>query len=192
MPDPDHARHAVEAALACQRRLTEMQGEFGLPGNPVIGTRIGINSGEMLVGNIGSRRRFNYTIMGDAVNLASRLEGANKAYGTRILVSDRTAEQCGAAIAFREVDRVRVVGRGAPVTLYEPRDPDDRVPPDSADRFAAALAHYHARRFSEAAEAFDAMSAEDPVARVYLDRARRFSATPPPVDWDGATSLEEK
>lgn len=195
LSDPDHARHAVEAALACQRRLAEKQSEFGLPGDPVVGTRIGINSGEMLVGNIGSRRRFNYTIMGDAVNLASRLEGANKAYGTRILVSDRTAEMCGTAITFREVDIVRVLGREASVGLYEPYGLRDHAPPDlidRLDRFAAALADYRGRRFAEAAEVFDAMSAEDPVAQVYLERTRHFTATPPPAEWDGVMNLDEK
>ena len=83
LADPDHARHAVEAALDCQNRLAEVQKTFDFPDATPVHTRIGINSGEMVVGNIGSRRRFNYTVIGDAVNLASRLEGANKHYGTR-------------------------------------------------------------------------------------------------------------
>ena len=192
--DPDHALHAVQTALACQRRLADVSKDFGVPTDLPVRTRIGVNTGDMLIGNIGSRRRFNYTVMGDAVNLASRLEGANKVYGTHILVSDHTAELCGGAIAFREVDRIRVVGRNAFVDLFEPCALRDDAPPDLTDRldrFAAGLAHYRARRFAEAAEVFDTMDAEDPVARVYLERVRRLTAMPP-AEWDGVTTLDKK
>ena len=116
LDDAEHARHAVAAALACQARLARLREEEGLD----LQTRIGINSGPMLIGNIGSERRFNYTVMGDAVNLAARLESANKEHDTDILVSEATREACGDAFAFREVATVTVKGRTAPVTVFTP------------------------------------------------------------------------
>jgi adenylate cyclase len=195
LDDPDHARHAIAAALACQKRLAGMQHEFGLPGDPPVGTRIGICSGDMLVGNIGSGRRFNYTIMGDAANLASRLEGANKIYGTTILVSQRSADLCGESMVFREIDRVRVVGRETPERLFEPVGAADDITDATRDRlarFAAALADYRAGRFGDAGDKFAALADADPVARVYLDRIGEFAAMPPPPEWDGVTRLDEK
>ncbi|MDA1326848.1 MAG: adenylate/guanylate cyclase domain-containing protein, partial [Proteobacteria bacterium] len=167
--DPDHAQHAVEAALACQRRLAEMTEDFGLPGNPVVVTRIGINTGEMLVGNIGSARRFNYTVMGDAVNLAARLEGANKLLGTSVLVSDTTHRHCHEDLAFREIDRIRVVGRQEPVTVYEPlaHAPDAK----SATGFSAGLSAYRDGAFDRAVEKFERLAnTGDPVAASFVAR----------------------
>ena len=102
--DAEHAVHAVEAALAFQRRLAQMKGAFGLPPDRRIEARCGINTGEMLVGNIGSRRRFTYAAMGDAANLGSRLEGANKFYGSRILIGQRTAELVAERFELRDID----------------------------------------------------------------------------------------
>jgi adenylate cyclase len=198
--DPEHALHAVEAALACRNRLEEMGREFSQTvGRPVI-ARIGINSGQAIVGNIGSRRRFNYTVMGDAVNLASRLEGANKIYGTDILVSDTTMAGCADRVKFREIDLVRVVGRSAPVRLFEPlgltradEPRPERVAQDTqVARFAAALDAFRSRRFAAAAEAFAALAEVDGVAAHFADRARAHALSPPPDDWDGVTNLTEK
>ncbi|MEX0922622.1 MAG: adenylate/guanylate cyclase domain-containing protein [Rhodovibrionaceae bacterium] len=116
LEDPDHARHAVAAALACQARLARLREEEGLD----LHMRIGVNTGQMLIGNIGSARRFNYTVMGDAVNLAARLESANKEQGTEILVSETTRAACGEAFAFQEIGRIAVKGRAAEVTVYAP------------------------------------------------------------------------
>lgn len=173
LPDPGHARNAVLAAL-----------EIAVPGEgEPFRTRTGINSGEMLVGNIGSTRRFNYTVMGDAVNLAARLEGANKAYGTRILASDRTRALCGDTVAFREIDRVRVVGRAEPVAIFEP----GTAPPD----YAAALARYRAGEFADALRGFDAIATLDSPAAALAERCRRLIEAPPAA-WDGTTELETK
>ena len=117
LADADHARHAVEAALRMQGLLAERDLRVG--GRP-IRARIGINTGEALIGNIGSSLHFSYTAMGDAVNLASRIENANKQFGTGILVSDATMRACGGAFAFRRVATVQVAGRDEPVTLFEP------------------------------------------------------------------------
>lgn len=106
-------------------------------------------------------------------------------------MSDRTAALCYDALAFRAVDRVRVVGREAPVDLFEPSAPDADPDPRWA-RFAAALDHYRAMRFTDAAAAFEALAIDDPVARVYVARIARFDGAPPSPDWDGVTDLEEK
>lgn len=124
LEDPRHAEHAVAAALACQERLAELRPSLGLD----LRMRIGVNSGEMLIGNIGSERRFNYTVMGDAVNLAARLESANKDHGTEILVSEDTRALCGETFAFREIGRITVKGRSAPVTVYAPSRAETPTP----------------------------------------------------------------
>jgi adenylate cyclase len=120
--EPRHAEQAMRAAMQMRDALLAEPERFSLAGLP-LKTRIGLNTGRVLIGNIGSPRRFNYTAMGDAVNLASRLEGANKAYGTSILVSEDTMRAAGDAIVARRVDVVRVVGRAQPVRLYEPLAP---------------------------------------------------------------------
>jgi adenylate cyclase len=120
--DPEHAIHAVETALECVRRLAALNADGQSFLGRRLAMRIGINTGEALVGNIGSRRRFNYTVMGDAVNLASRLQDLNKRYGTTILVSETTAAAVGGARTFRRVDRVAVKGRHAEVEVFTPSD----------------------------------------------------------------------
>lgn len=195
LADPQHGLHAVEAALACQKRLAEISGGFGLPDGVTVGARIGINTGEMLVGNIGSNLRFNYTVMGDAVNLASRIEGANTVYGTSILVTGNTAAECGDGMVLREIDTVRVLGRDAPVELFEPIGPPDGVTAaqrDLLEAFAMAREDYGARRFADAIRRFRALATDDPVSRVLLARAEAFLAVPPPASWQGVTDLKHK
>jgi class 3 adenylate cyclase len=190
LKDPDHAQHAVEAALDCQRRLALMQETFGLPGNPEIVTRIGINTGQMLVGNIGSARRFNYTVMGDAVNLAARLESANKLLGTTILVSDTTRDLCGGNIFFREIDRIRVVGRDTPATVYQPMDTAGDQ--DRLQQFDLALSVYRTGNFAEAEVAFRHLAESgDPVAAKFRGRAEDLRKNPP-EEWKGVTDLDSK
>jgi adenylate cyclase len=198
--DPDHALHAVEAALACRSRLEKMGPEFSQTVGRPLTARIGINSGQAVIGNIGSRRRFNYTVMGDAVNLASRLEGANKIYGTDILVSDTAMAGCANRVKFREIDMVRVVGRKSPVRIYEPLGLTGTVEPtpesvtqdEQVARFAMALEAFRSRRFAAAAEAFATLSEVDAVAAHYADRARALAESSPEAGWDGITNLTEK
>ncbi len=195
LPAPDHALRAVRAALACQQRLRELEPDLRLPEGFGLEARIGINTGEMLIGNIGSRRQFNYTVMGDAVNLASRLEGVNKAYGTGILASEDTVRRCPAEIAFREVDLVRVLGRQQPLRIFEPLGFSGEIAEGQLSRlqsFENALSDFHASRFDEAAEAFDRLASEDPVAQAFAERARVYMAAPPPGDWDGVHNLDQK
>jgi class 3 adenylate cyclase len=193
--DDHHALHAVRAALACQARLAALSAGTPAFAGHQLSSRIGLATGEALVGNVGSRRRFNYTAMGDTVNLAARLEGANKGYGTSILASEATREAAGDAVAWREIDRVRVVGRQAPVGLFEPLGLAGEASPARLGlvaAFAGALADFRARRFAEAAGRFAALAGEDAVARRYAERAERFRAEPPPDSWDGVTTLETK
>jgi adenylate cyclase len=192
--DTKHALHAVRAALACDRRLGALNRE-GAFGDHQLRARIGLNTGEALVGNIGSRKRFNYTAMGDTVNLASRLEGANKIYGTAILVSESVRWAAGDEIAWREIDRVRVIGRAVPVALFEPLGLAGGIPPERqavADSFAAALAEYRAGRFAAAARMFEALAGSDPPSCVFAVRAREFTVLPPPLPWEAVTNLATK
>lgn len=173
--DEDHALSGVRAALACQRRLGAEASGFGLPGGRSVETRIGVNSGEMLVGNIGSRRRFNYTVLGDAVNLAARLESANKQYGSKILVSDSTATLCSATIRFRALDTVRVVGRQQPVTIFEPLGElgealNVEIGSEQLQHYASALAAYRSGDFEAAYEEFTALEGDAAALRA-ADRA---------------------
>ncbi|MGD8514001.1 MAG: adenylate/guanylate cyclase domain-containing protein [Granulosicoccaceae bacterium] len=188
--DPEHALHAVQSAIACNKKLREIQNSFGLPAHLSVHARIGVNTGDMLVGNIGSYNRLNYTIMGDAVNLASRIEGVNKMYGTSVMVSDTTAEQCGERIAFRELDTVRVKGRETPVTLFEPLDEHNEK---FAEAYREALADFRARNFQLAADKFSSLSQQGDVAAAKMQiRADAFVANPPPSDWDQINTLDSK
>lgn len=190
--DPEHALHAVQSALACDRRLAELQDSFGLADNIKVAARIGINTGEMLVGNIGSSNRLNYTIMGDAVNLAARLEGVNKVYGTTIMASDTTVAQCGDKLQFRELDRVRVKGRETPVTIYEPLH-IDAIEPDKLTAFALALQCWREGDFRAAREHFTALAARgDHAAAKFVQRAEKMLTSPPAADWDRVNTLDSK
>lgn len=195
LDDPDHALHAVQAALACQKHLEDLRtGERDSPAPP-LRTRFGLNTGEVLVGNIGSSKRFNYTVLGDHVNLAARLEGANKEYGASILVSESTARACAGKVSFRELDRARVVGRNAPVTLYEPLGaPGDVLESvmSRMERFEEALNLYRTQAFDKAAEIFRVLAVDDPAAGRFLARIEAFKSEPPPEDWDGVYNLESK
>lgn len=195
LDDADHARHAVAAALECRQRLAEMPGAFAGRADLTLRARIGLNSGEMLVGNIGSKRRFNYTVMGDAVNLAARLEGANKVFASAILVSESTARACGDAITMRELDLIRVIGREAPISVYEPICLTARLDPGVAENlasFARALALYRERGFEAAAQILEGLAPNDSVAAKFAGRAREMMTSPPPADWRGINELSQK
>jgi class 3 adenylate cyclase/CHASE2 domain-containing sensor protein len=195
LDDPAHARRAVEAALACNAKLGEMNTD---PANPFLGhrlkARIGLNSGRALVGNIGSKKRFNYTVMGDTVNLASRLEGANKYFGTDIMCAESVRELADAApgpvIAWRELDRVQVKGREKAVTVYEPLDAATKV---DAAAFAAALALYRAGDFAAAHAKLAAPPLDaDPAAASLARRVAALRQSPPGPGWTAVTALDAK
>jgi len=182
VPDPDHAGNAVVSASGMLRSLEENPIEA--PAGP-LRIRIGVNTGSVLIGNIGSSRRFNYTVIGDAVNLAARLESLNKAYGTRLLLSEETVAACGEA-DFREIDLVSVTGRGAATAVFQPVT--DKT---GAARYAQALALYRDGDFAAAHAIFDDLAQDDPAAAALGNRCRKYAASPPP-DWDGIFRPESK
>ncbi len=190
LPDPGHAAKGLGAALALRDAMTRLSRDFAARGLPALDARMGLHAGPAVVGNVGSRDRFNYTILGDTVNLASRLESLNKYYGTRILATEATVAAGGDGFVCREVDRVRVKGRGHAVTVFEPLCLAGDPGPDFLAPFVAAKNLYAARRFSEARDGFLAADAArgpagDPVSRVFAGRCRDHLAAPPPDDWDG-------
>jgi adenylate cyclase len=194
--DPEQALNAVKAALSCQKKLREMNAA-GLPAlrGRLLHQRIGLHTGEAIVGNIGSRKRFNYTVMGDAANLASRLEGANKVYGTSILVSEPTAELAGASLSWRELDIVQVVGKAEHVRIYEPLALNaERTQQQAAllAAYAEGLSRWRMKDFAGAVESFDRFADLDPPARIFRERAKKLMAEPPPAQWIPVNVLETK
>ena len=194
LDDPDHAANAVRAALQCAAALPGLDRVKAAFGGEVR-QRIGLNTGEALVGNIGSRRRFNYTVMGDMVNLASRLEGANKFFGTAVMASETTVAQAGAAFAWRELDAIRVKGRAQAVKIYEPLGLAGAVPAERAahaNAYADGLARFRAGDFTAASAHFAKFAAEDRPAALFLERANEFQRSPPGPGWQPVNALEEK
>ncbi len=198
LDQPDHARLACYAAIDMQKALIDYRRMLADTGQPILNVRMGINTGDMLVGNLGSRQRMDYTIMGDAVNLAARLEGANKFYGTDTMISQYTYEQVGDAVEVRELDTIRVVGKREPVRVYQLLDRLGQLDPVRArmrTEYEAGLAAYKARRFEDAIAAFQRalrlVDADGP-SLTYVARCKEYLQNPPPDDWDGVYQLTEK
>jgi adenylate cyclase len=193
--DDDHATAGVLAALSCCERLAELNKTAPAFKGHMLGHRIGLNSGEALVGNVGSGRRFNYTVIGDVVNLASRLEGANKYYGTSILASEATVSLTGASFRWREIDSIRVLGRAQPLRVYEPLARAGQETPlrsEQAQVYAAGLAGWRKGEFAAAAETFARIADSDPPSRLFMQRAKQLLQSPPPSDWQPINILAEK
>lgn len=193
LDQPDHAARACRAALRCQRALAAMRADWATRGLPDLRVRIGLNSGEALVGNMGSARRFDYTMLGDTVNLAARLEGANAAYGTATMAGEATVARAGDAVAFRELDAVRVKGRRQPVRVFEVVGLPGEVEAEALARREEALRAYRDRRFAEAAAAFAALAGEgDRPAAIFATRCAALADAPPPPEWDGVFEMTSK
>lgn len=187
---PDHAARACRAALRCQRKLDERRAEFEQRTGAVLRMRIGLNTGECIVGNMGSRERFNYTILGDAANLASRLEGANKAFGTYLMVSESTWELSGGAWTGRRLADLRVVGRQKPVRVYQLAGMRDEARPESWDDFEKGRQLFEQGRFAEARAVFERWP-DDPASRAYAERCGKLADVPVGT-WTGIWELGEK
>lgn len=190
LDDAEHGLHAVKAAIAMQKAMDELQPFYREMGVSNVGLRIGLNSGPAIVGNMGSEERFDYTALGDTVNLASRLEGINKMYGTRILLSETTADLVRDHLPLRPVDRVRVKGKNEPVRIFTPCE-DPRL----IQLTATALTAYREQRWPEARAAWNEVRTHAPgdsVAEVFLERIAEFEITPPGgPEWDGSVALEK-
>ena len=187
--DNDHARRALECGLAMQKALRELDPLFAKKGWPSLRIGVGINCGTMSVGDMGSDFRRSYTVMGDAVNLASRLEGLTKEYGVGVLVSENIARAVQDFV-YREVDKVRVKGKQQGVTIFEPIGAQDEVSGDTLAeiaRFHRALAHFRAQRWDAAEALLTELVAAAPAVklyRLYRERIAHFRASPPGADWD--------
>jgi adenylate cyclase len=193
--DPNHASNAAHAALGCRARLDELNQNSAAFQGYKVAHRMGLNSGAALVGNIGSRRRFNYSVMSDAVNVASRLEGANKYYGTTIAASEMTVALTGSTFAWRELDAIRVQGRLAPVKIYELLAEAGQETPQQAAAatiYAEGLAHWRNREFDAAAQCFERAVDIDKPSALFLGRAKAFASQPPGMDWEPVSTLEAK
>jgi adenylate cyclase len=195
----DHAKRACATALAMRDRLQAMRRDWAEIGRPALRARTGINTGPMLVGNIGSKFRFAYGALGDHVNLGSRLEGLNKVYGTEILLSETTAELAQGSFRFREMDLVRVKGRNQPVRIYELVDNSEAQLPkekeQSLSHFAAGLEAYRQQFWEEARGLFKqslALWPEDTASRTMAERCQIYQETPPPEEWDGVFEMKTK
>jgi adenylate cyclase len=192
LPQTDHAEHCVRAALRCQEKLAGMRPAFRERIGKDLRMRIGINSGAAVVGNMGSHTRFDYTMLGDAVNLASRLEGINKQFGTYTILSQATLDLLAGAFPVRELSRVSVVGRREPVTIYEPMFPAEYASRKEDLRvFAAGLEEFYRGRFDKAESIFAGLGDRDHAAIAYAGKCRSLIEKPPD-DWNGVWVVTSK
>jgi len=199
VPQADHALRACRAALEMQEAATRLNAQWKESGRPQLRTRIGINTGTMVVGNLGGEGKFDYTVIGDSVNLASRLEGANKEYKTRIMASERTYEAVREEILGRQIDRMAVVGRSQPVVTYELLGlrgaPDAAVLEEFVKVYSVGLAAYFNRDWPSSLAHFDSalqLRPDDGPARIHRERVRHYIQNPPPPEWDGVFILHSK
>lgn len=195
---PDHAFRACGAALEILEtlgRLTEEEQQLGTGVH--LRVRIGINSGRMIAGNVGGTKHFSYTVLGDNVNLASRLEGVNKAYGTVVMIGQNTAEFVGEAFELREIDLVNVKGKHEPIRIFELQGEKGCLDEGRCllnRHFAEARTLYVGRRWKEAAHAFEhavTVCGTDGPCLTFLERCLQFDGSPPAPDWNGSVSLEK-
>lgn len=197
LKDPDHARHALEAGLEMVKALPAINQRFRDKGWPEINIGVGLNSGLMSVGNMGSEFRMAYTVMGDAVNLGSRLEGLTKQYGVNIIVSEFTRAKVPDH-TFLELDRVKVKGKDEPVVIYEPLGPTSEQSADTLqrlERFHATLLKYRQQHWDKAEKSLLQLTEEEPQRKIYslyLERISHFREDPPDIDWDGVFTHTSK
>ena len=185
LDDDKHALHAMNAAMIMTERMHNLRQEFAARGWPEIKIGVGVNTGDMNVGNKGSEFRVDYTILGDSVNLGSRLEGLTKVYGVDILVGEAT-QHAVPEYEYRELDLVKVKGKDEPVAIYEPIDlieNIDKSVKEDLNRFKLALKYYRDQNWDNAEREFFALSSIDKerkIYQIYLDRIMKYRETPPP------------
>lgn len=198
LDQPDHAKLCCYATIDMQKALVGLREEWIKEGLPMVLVRMGVNSGPMVVGNMGSQSRMDYTIMGDAVNLAARLEGANKFYKNFSMISEFTYKQAAEFIDVREMDTIRVVGKNEPITVYDLIERKGQTSGKMADLvpvYNNALEIYKNKDFTAAKAEFEKalkIIPRDGLSQTYVDRCQRFLDDPPPADWDGVYTHTEK
>jgi len=201
LADAEHAEHAVRAARAMGRALEPLNADLRARGLPDIGVGIGINTGLVCVGDMGSNMRRSYTVMGDAVNLSSRIEALTRHYGVQVLVGEATRQAAGERLAWVEVDRVRVKGKQQSVTLFTPLpEAAPGAPPFDEEMrlWVLALGAYRLQHWDEAQAAIDGLCSRFPTSplntlyRQLAERIAQHRRSPPPPDWDGVHTFDSK
>lgn len=195
----DHALRTCVASLEMQKRLAALRPKWKKEGKPSLEVRCGINTGVMIVGNMGGKDRFDYTVIGDSVNLASRLEGANKQYGSNIMISDMTFQHVKDKVVVRELDLIQVKGKTEPVKVWELLGTSDMAmtpqQKESLEIYRQGLEFYRSRNWQEAIGYFNQAHQLDPqchVATIYAQRAELYQLNPPPADWNGVFVMTTK
>ncbi len=197
-PQPNHAERAVRTALAMQNALTAFNDRRREQGQEVFHIGVGIHSGKMVVGNIGSEQRLEYTAIGDAVNLASRLEGLNKQYGSSVVINESTFRQLPGDIVTRELDKVRVKGKYEPITIYEVLGVHDEVSEAYCSMqacFEQGLISYRQQHWDTAVQEFRharTFVPDDSPSEIYIERCTQYKENPPPNNWDGVFEMTTK
>jgi len=189
LEDPEHRKHAIEASIAMLEKTEALKAEFRAKGFPEVNIGVGINSGQMNVGDMGSVYRRAYTVLGDAVNLSSRLESLTKFYGVKCLVGEETIRGLEEEYSFREIDRIQVKGKEEPVNVYEPigkTNDLDEAALQALNQHNRAVDDYRARRFDEALKGFQSLNELNPqhIYQIYIERIEEINEAELPEDWD--------
>jgi adenylate cyclase len=196
LSQPDHATLAIDCIKAINERMKTLGAQWQAEGLEPFTIRGGVQSGEVVAGNVGlAGKKMEYTVIGDTVNQAARLEGTAKYYGVTYLVGEDTYQRTRENCRYREVDKIRVVGKLLPVTIYEPLEGLSRLDVATAGRFEAALTLYRARDWEQARAAFNAVlevASDDKPSKIYIERCEYFLQNPPATDWDGVFNRAEK
>ena len=195
---PNHAAVACRACIQMQQRLGQLRTKWRAEGKPELNMRIGMNTGSAVVGNMGSRQRMDYTMMGDTVNTAARLEGVNKVYGTYTMVSASTYAKARQEVIGRELDAINVVGKAEPVAVYELVGLAGQVAPatqELIETYQDGLKAYRRRDWNRAIIFFNrtlALAPDDRASQVMISRCNQYKTAPPPKDWNGAYTMTSK
>ncbi len=197
LDQPNHAEMACSSSLEMIDKLRELQLKWKKEGIPSFDIGIGLNSGDAIVGNMGSSKRFDYTAIGDNVNLASRLEGLNKSYGTNIIISENTHKTIKNKFETRKLDAVKVKGKKKPILIYEllsKKDGLNKKQSEFVNVYEEGLELYFEKKWKRAMKSFQIASKliNDPASHVFINRCQEFQKNPPPKDWDGVWEMETK